>query len=178
MSPLISTIAQPLNHTRRLLTVAAVLLIGMASTNASALPDDSQKPINIEADSFDYNQTEGWGEYRGNVVAEQGSLIIKAEVLKVTFAEAGGFEKIEATGNPVNFSMLPEVGAERMVGVGQRLIYTVANKQMEIHTNASITQGGDKMTGNFIQYNVDSTELKARNQGQGRVTVRITPENK
>lgn len=156
----------------------SLLTAAMITPSSWALPDDSQQPIDIEADSFDYNQNEGWGEYQGNVIATQGSLIIKADVLKVTFAEAGGFEKIEATGNPVNFSMLPEVGAERMIGVGQKVIYTVSNSQMEIHTNASITQGSDKMTGNLIRYNVETTELKARNQGQGRVTVRITPENK
>lgn len=164
-------------HTVIRVFLSLLTVVFMTSTSW-ALPDDSQQPIDIEADSFDYNQTEGWGEYRGNVIATQGSLIIKAHVLKVTFADAGGFEEIEATGNPVNFSMLPEVGAERMVGIGQKLIYNVSNSQMEIHTNASITQGSDKMTGNLIQYNVNTTELKARNQGQGRVTVRITPENK
>lgn len=149
----------------------------LAPLTLQALPDDSSKPINIEADSFDYNQNEGRGEYRGNVIATQGSMRITAEVLTVIMNDAGSFEKIEATGSPVNFSMKPRADRPEMVGVGKQLTYFVDRSEIEVKNDASITQGADKITGNLIQYNVDTTELKARNLDEGRVSVRMTPGN-
>ena len=62
-----------------------------------------------------------------------------------------------------------------MIGIGKKIIYRVQKKELEVLTNAKVSQGKDQITGNLILYNIATTALIARNQGKGRVTVRITP---
>ena len=55
-----------------------------SATSSFALPDDSQKVIDIEADSAFIDNEKGNAIYIGNVKVTQGSILISANKLTIT----------------------------------------------------------------------------------------------
>ena len=83
-----------------LLPVIYFLLWLAAVPITHAAKDDEDEPIRINARSVEANEKTGTAVYRGNVVAEQGRLSIKADRVEIR-ARNNQTELIQATGSPV-----------------------------------------------------------------------------
>ena len=56
-------------------------LVALLPTIAWTLPSDSSKPINIEADHAQLNDSSGITQYKGNAVLTQGTLRIDGDII-------------------------------------------------------------------------------------------------
>jgi len=154
--------------------LAALLLAGAMGV-AEALPEDREKPIQIEADSAELDQNAGVITYSGNVVVVQGTMRLTADTGKI-FLEAGEFQRMEALGSPTTFRYQPDVDKEVIDGEGRRVEYNVETGKVTVNDNARFTQGQDVFTGDFIEYDLATDVIRADSKEGGRIRLVIQPK--
>lgn len=148
----------------------------LASMTAYALPSDQRQPINIEADQAFFDQQKGEANYEGNVVATQGTIVIKAEQLSiVTDTQTGDLKALHATGTPSNFSQQIDASGRMMNARGNTLDYDVTIGQLEIHDSGYLKRGEDEISADYILYLLNNATFKAENRGTGRVNMTLQP---
>lgn len=123
-SPLISAL-----RLSALLAGLAFPSFGSAETALSGFKHDTSKPIEVTADKMEVRQDERSATFRGNVVAQQGELELKAEALKVYYSSSSArdavaqIERIDAQGEVSVTSPAERARAEWGVyDVGRELI--------------------------------------------------------
>ncbi len=156
---------------RHNLLICALLLAG----TAHGLPEDRSKPIELEADSAEYDQTSGQSVYRGNVVVIQGTMRMTADEARVYMSDDGEFQRMEADGAPATFRYQPSVDKPEISGVGRKIEYQAAQGLVTVTGNAHFTQGGDEFTGQLVVYDVNTETVRADGQGE-RVRFTIQPK--
>ncbi len=155
------------------LILALALLL--ASPPASALPEDRNQPINLEANRGQLDQKTGVSVYEGNVVISQGSMRLTADTATIHVKD-GGFQRMEATGNPVTLRYKPTVDKPEIIGTSRRVEYDVASAKVTMSGGARLTQGRDTFTGDRIEYDLKSDVVRARGAGaNGRIQFTIQP---
>ena len=113
-------------------------------------------PIHIAADQLrGQNKPVQEAVYSGNVVLQQGDLIIHAAQLTI-HAQAGKIEKAVATGSPVSFTMS---SAERH-GYSQRLSYEPGSGRIVLTGDAHLWQGKNEVAGNQVVYLLHSQQTE------------------
>jgi len=159
---------------RRLDLLLSLLLVlpGLAA----ALESDRSQPIHVRADQVELDNRSGVSTYRGNVTLEQGSLRLAADRLVVRRA-GSELERIEAEGRPVRFRQRPEGAAADIEGEAQRLEYRAAEDRLLLRGAAWVQQGGDRFSGERIEYDIVHSRVQASGQGngEGRVHAIIQP---
>jgi lipopolysaccharide export system protein LptA len=160
-----------------------VLLVCLFSTAVLASNDDTQQPIHIEADSAKIDEQMGVMTYSGHVLLQQGGIEVRAETV-VVYSKDGELQRITAQGDPVRYQQ-QRLNEEAVKGVSQRMEYDAASKQVLLLGKAEFWQGGNRFSGNRIQYDPE-TESVVANAGsdaadaagaekQRRVTVTLQP---
>jgi len=164
------------------------LLLSVAvSAFAVAGSDDSQQPIHIEADKAEIDEAKGVMTYTGHVQLRQGSIEVSADTV-VVYAKDGEVQRITAQGQPVRYLQKPvqksldEKQQKEVRGVSQRLEFTADNKQVLLLGKAEFWQGGNRFSGNRIQYDSEAGRVVANAGGDAgspqRVTVTLQPREK
>jgi len=145
---------------------------------AAALESDRQQPIQVQADSVELDNRTGVSTYRGNVVLEQGTLHLEADLLKV-YRGNDELDRIEAEGRPVRLRQRPEGAAADVEGEALRLEYRAAADRLLLEGSASVRQGGDLFSGERIEYDIVHSRVQASGQdnGSGRVHAIIQPRS-
>ncbi len=97
-----------------------LILSGPAPARAQGLADqDASEPIEVVADELRVDQTRNLAVFRGNVEATQGTLVLRADEIQVSYdleSEGGQtIRRIEARGNVILSS--PEETAEAEAGI-------------------------------------------------------------
>lgn len=182
---------------RKTVTVVSLvlLLIGIGSASALASDDDTQQPIHIEADRAEIDEGHGVMTYTGHVKLRQGGIEVSADTVVVYANKAGEVQRITAQGQPVHYLQKAQTaqppqagqGAEQkeVRGVSQRMEYSADSKQVLLLGKAEFWQGGNRFSGNRIQYD-PNTERVLANAGDDdsvtgekpRVSVTLQPKNK
>ncbi|HEV7165111.1 MAG TPA: lipopolysaccharide transport periplasmic protein LptA [Gammaproteobacteria bacterium] len=130
------------------------LLCGLlAAESAYALKSDKSQPINIQADHGDFrsdpkNNSNGTGIYTGHVVITQGSIMLTADkaILHVANNE---LDTADVTGNPATFQQQPDNG-QMVHGMALEITYDASKSQMDLITNARMTQAVDQVNGDIL----------------------------
>lgn len=161
--------------------VLAFTILMLTTSLALALKSDTEKPVNIDADSVLFNKTKGLAVYEGNVSIVQGSLKIAAHRIEIK-APDNNIESITATGKPVSFQQKMDDG-NLAKGSANKLLFLVKDKRLLMDGNAVISQNNDKFSSNHIEYSTRTGELSAgKNQNipgsTGRVKAIFYPTNK
>jgi len=169
----------PQNNRIIKILIAGFLIITASAT--SALKEDVEKPVYINADSVLFNKTKGLAVYEGNVSIIQGTLEIKAHRIEIN-APNNEIQRITATGNSVSFQQKMDDG-KLAKGGANKLLYLVEGKKIVMDGNAVISQNNDKFSSNHIEYSTKTSELKAGRDkkiagSKGRVKVIFYPSNK
>ncbi len=169
-------------------------VIGLTSAPVLANSDDAEQPIHIEADKAEIDEAHGVMTYTGHVQLRQGGIEVRADTV-VVYAKDGELQSIIAQGQPVHYlqkaqktqaSQTPQVGDIKEVrGVSQRMEYDADSKQVLLLGKAEFWQGGNRFSGNRIQYDPEAGRVLANagsnNSDAGakpRVTVTLQPKNK
>ncbi len=125
-----------------------------------ALEGDGDQPITIDSNSATYDDKQGTSVYQGNVVAIQGSMRMDADKL-VVYIVAGAIDKLVATGNPVKFKQLPEVGKEEIKGRSLVAEYYPEKTLLVLIKQAEVWQGANKSSSELILYDSKNAVIKA-----------------
>ena len=141
------------------------------------LPEDREKPINLEANSAQFDQISGVSTYQGNVVVTQGTMRLTADIAKIYIRE-GEFRRMEAEGNPTTFRYQPAADKEIINGEGRQVEYDVGSAKVIVTDNAKFTQGQDVFTGDRIEYDLNKDLVTANSNKGGRVKITIQPKSK
>ena len=131
-------------------THAMLLLAWLLSSAAFASTDDTQQPIHIEADRAEISEAQGVMTYTGHVVLNQGGIELRADTV-VVYTQAGELQRITAQGQPVPYRQ-QRSNKQEVHGVSQRVEYTADSKQVLLLGQAEFWQGGNRFSGNRIQY--------------------------
>lgn len=155
------------------------LCLLLASTAAVALPDDSQQPINFEADSASQSTLENGNskiELIGSVVIIQGSLQINGEHIIIEKAD-DKVNTIIANGQPAHFQQQSAPTESPIKAQANQIQYLLSDETLTLTDNALISQDGSVFTGNQIVYNVATENVTASGapDKSTRVTMVLEP---
>ena len=153
------------------LLFAAVLYA--VSLQAFANPADRSKPINISADTSEYDEKAGTQLLSGNVEISQGSMVIKADRIKVELRN-NTLYKITGSGSPIRFQQLSE-NNELMRGQSRQISYNTETSEITFTGNAEFERPGQKFSGHNIDYNMADLTFKAAGNEKGRVSIVLQP---
>jgi len=145
------------------------------STSLWALSSDKQKPVEVEADSFNLDDAKKITVYSGNVIITQGSMEIMAD--KVTIhGVRGTTDKVIAIGKPVKFKQQPDGNQGLIRGEANRFNYLVSKDTLILLDNATLWQNGNTFASDRIEYDSKRSIVKAGDKKAGSKRVKITLE--
>jgi len=164
-----------------------LLLFGMCS-GASAkeqLAHDNRTPVEVTSDKLEVLQAQNKAIFKGNVVAVQGEVKLKADSMTVYYSkksdgtkkpgEEGAIQKIDAAGNV--FLTTQEETASGASGT-----YDVEHHEIRLNGEVVLTRGKNVLKGNTLVYNFDSGKSvltgggNAGGKGKQRVRALFVPE--
>ena len=152
------------------LSKTMLLLLLAFACGAHALSSDKDQPIELAADSVDFDEGRGISVYKGDVDLRQGSMRLRAN--EVTVKQQGRKpNRIIAVGS-VRFAQESDKGPIK--ARAQQAEYEVNSEVLELTGNASLTQAGDTMTSDRIVYDRVNHKVMAGAAAQGKERVRIT----
>lgn len=157
------------------LLITSVICISCLSFNALALTDDSTKPINIQADSAEINDTTGISTYRGNVVITQGSTRLTGDLVILETANKK-VKKIISEGNLSTFKQTTDDG-RKINAEAEKMIYSITGNKIVLTKNAKLTEAGNTFASDKITFYTDKEIVSAGSaSGNERVNITVFPE--
>jgi len=164
------------NLRTRILSFAMVSLMAVITATAStaaANPADRSKPISISADASEYDENAGTQVLSGNVEISQGSMLIRADRIKVELRD-NALYRITGTGSPIRFQQLTERN-ELMRGQSEQISYNTETSEITFKGSAEFEKPGQKFTGHSINYNMTELTFRAAGNDKGRVNIVLQP---
>ena len=168
---------KPSKRALPVLLTAVYFLLGLTVVSAAhAGRDDMDEPIRINARSVEANEKTGAAVYRGNVVAEQGRLSIKADRIEIR-TKNNQTELIQATGSPVKLRQQPDATSEEIQAEAKRIDYHVSTRKLDMIGEVSLRRGDDLFTGSVLHYDLDAKSMNATgdDKSDGRIHAVIQP---
>jgi lipopolysaccharide export system protein LptA len=136
-------------------------LVALLPTIAWTLPSDSSKPINIEADHAQLNDSSGITQYKGNAVLTQGTLRIEGDVITFHYNGQKQLTKIVAQGELARYQQLQNLGEEPVNARALKMEYHAAAEKIYLFGRGQISQSADEFNGNRIEYDIKRNIVNA-----------------
>lgn len=136
----------------------AVLSIG--TSGLSALPDDRRQAIEITAERAIRDERAGYTIYSGDVILEQGSLLIEADRLTI-YHDAEAADRIIAVGEPATLRQQPELDKGFVTASAGRIVYEKTRERVLLRQDAVIEQDGAVVSGESIDYFMAEQRVRA-----------------
>lgn len=154
----------------------ALALSAILSSPAYALKSDREQPINVESVEQSADLQANKLVFSGDVVATQGSIKVKADKIEVTRNSDGTLKSIIAYGSPTTFEQQQDNG-RYIRSRSSTLSYIPQETKIVLQGRAVIWQGESKMSGERIEYNINSQKMRAYNNNSqgGRVSSTFVP---
>jgi lipopolysaccharide export system protein LptA len=149
------------------LAIIATIVTAAAPVGAHALSTDREKPVVIEADEVEFDFKTGVRTYKGNVVEEQGTLLIRGDKIIVNY-DGDRVETATAWGDPAMFQQRPDGKDEDVIGKGKKIILHQIDNTLTLITQASLKQGPDIARGNVILYDIAADKMTIKGARQER----------
>jgi lipopolysaccharide export system protein LptA len=154
------------------------------SNGALALSNDSEQPIQIEADQASIDNIKGVAIYAGNVIVTQGSIRLNAEKVTLNYTDKHEIEKVVAEGQPVRFKQRLDSG-DNIKAQAKEMEYHAVKSMLHLRKAAELrkNKGGINTyisTAPRISYDTEHGIIKADqgNLKKGRVTMTFKPQPK
>lgn len=138
----------------------AGLVLAVSLTQAHALTSDRSQAITIHSDSAERDETKGTTTYAGNVVMQQGTMRIEADEV-IIYNDKNKVTRIIARGVPARYQQQPSEKEGLVVAKANTLEYNIGDETLHLIDRASLTQEGTSLTGNFINYDVKKSVVRA-----------------
>lgn len=154
------------------------LIASGAPALVSALSDDRNQPMYIEADRANIDDKRGVSVYRGNVKITQGTLQLTAAELTVE-SNNGDIVKAIATGQPATYRQRPEGKDHDVEAESLRMEYFAQEQKIILLEKAQVRQAGDSFRSEKINYDIGKDIVNAGAGSPGdRVRITIQPKPK
>ena len=165
----------PKKVNNKIKAAAAFLTLFVLSSNATALTDDSTKPINIQADSAEINDVTGISTYRGNVRITQGSMSLTGDIVTLE-TENKKVQKIISEGKLCTFKQKTDDG--RIINAeAEKMIYSITGNKIILTQNAKLTEAGNTFASDRIIFYTDREIVSAgSSSGNDRVNITVFPD--
>lgn len=145
---------------------------------------DTNQPIEITADSLEVQQANQQAIFEGNVQVVQGEIRMRSNKLVVHYSE----KNQSGNGDPTNIRQIDATGdvflsSPRETAQGDKGVYDVTNKQIDLQGNVVLTQGQNVLRGNNLTLDLVSGKSRVEGGGatdgnKGRVKGIFVPEKK
>lgn len=191
-------------QTRTVLTFALLVLV-LCAAPAGAQITDLRLPISLDADATDYDGkssmlvfrglrlTQGnmgveadfgqasqldfedsvW-QFTGNVRIDTGDGLITCESADLRFA-GHQLRHATITGSPATFELRRPGNEQMTYAEAGRLEYDFPDGIVEFEGNATITEGGNRISGNYLVYNIEEQRINAESGDGEKVKIIYTP---
>ena len=136
-------------------------LVALIPTIIWALPSDSSRPINIEADHAQLDDSSGITQYKGNAVLTQGTLRINGDIITFHYNEKKQLTKIVAQGELAKYQQVQNLGEEPVYASAQLMEYHAAAEKIHLVGRGKIRQSTDEFNGNRIEYDIKRNIVNA-----------------
>ena len=134
---------------------AAAQAVGAQAAGGGLGTHDTTQPIEIVADRLTVEQAEGRAVFLGNVLAEQGEMLLRADRLVVFYAlgEDGNaseqaIRRIEVEGNVT-------IASAAESAVGDAGYYDVVGARIELAGNVVLTREANVIRGDLLEIDVE-----------------------
>lgn len=154
-------------------TLTMALLLG--ANTALALPEDADQPINIRADSVEYDQSGNRIIYRGSVQVDQGTLRVTAEVMTIDLLDGNKVKRITAEDTPARYQQQIEIDKAPVRAEALTIIYHTQDERVDLMGAANLEQEGSTLTGDVIVYDIVAGKVDASATEEGPVTMVLQP---
>jgi lipopolysaccharide export system protein LptA len=149
---------------------------------ALALAEDRELPIHIEADAAVIDDAKGSSIYRGNVIIEQGTLLINADEIEVITADQEVIQIIAMTDTDsdklAHYEQLPDDSEDRVFADARKIVYLVQEERVHLSGNGTLKQAKDVLKGELIYYDVALGIMSLKSTGKdGRIKMTINPKD-
>lgn len=139
-----------------------------------ARQSDLSKPIDVRADSSEFDEKAGVQTLSGNVQITQGTMQISADFIAISL-ENNALSTIEGRGSPIRFEQENEAG-ELMRGEAETIIYDARSGTLTLKGAAKLSQPRQNLTSEQITFNAETQKVSAQGGGtSGRVSIQIQP---
>lgn len=147
--------------------------------NVYALDSDQDQPATLEADDFELDLRTGVRIYRGNVLFRQGSIRLECDELVTYFNDDDELDKAVCSGDPGKFKQRPENSEEDIIGKARVITLDQVAELVIMKSRADITQGGTRMTGRLLTYNLatEKVVVKGGSDSQTKTTTNTLSES-
>ncbi|HEY9201919.1 MAG TPA: lipopolysaccharide transport periplasmic protein LptA [Gammaproteobacteria bacterium] len=145
----------PVNHW----LIVLLLSLSCTSLPAYAKSEDSNAPINIEADAVEMREAEGISIYTGNVKISRGSIEFSGDKIIIS-SEAGRVQQIDIEGQPATFYQLNDQN-EDIRAQGLQMRYLAADDTLELHGQALLVKQQSRFSSEHIIYDAGKDVVTA-----------------
>jgi len=170
-------------HLLKSITSAIIVSYSLlASSTAAALDSDREQPIQIAADAAELNEGKGFSIYSGNVIITQGSMVIEASTVKITFDDNGIQTMLATEGKHEGRAYMRQLtegeAGDLMEAWGQSIDYQIDDQLLTLLGNAKLIQKGNHFSGESIIFDIPNDNVKASGGNDGRVQMIFLPKTK
>ena len=153
------------------------LALSIWCLSALALPDDRTQTITIESNSAERDQKTGLTQYQGNVVINQGSLVIEADQVTVYYKD-NKVSRIVSLGLPASYQQQAAEDGGLIIAKAETIVYLLAEDEINLKSNAVLSRNGTLIKGDSINYDLENETWKAKGNQRGeqkRIQLVIPP---
>ncbi|MGY8850257.1 MAG: lipopolysaccharide transport periplasmic protein LptA [Pseudomonadales bacterium] len=153
------------------------LALSLWCLSALALPDDRTQTITIESNSAERDQKTGLTQYQGNVVINQGSLVIEADQVTVYYKD-NKVSRIVCLGLPASYQQQAAEDGGLIIAKAETIVYLLAEDEINLKSNAVLSRNGTLIKGDSINYDLENETWKAKGNQRGeqkRIQLVIPP---
>ena len=153
-----------------LLTLTVLLSTCLLAFTASAQTSlslggftiDPDAPVEMTADKLTVSQSDGSAQFEGNVIIAQGVIRLAASLVTVTYLEAGGIDRLNASGGVTLVTQTESAKAETAE-------YDLTNRQLMMRGEVVLIQGQNAISADSM--NIDLASGAAVMEGRVRTVL-------
>ncbi len=152
-------------------------LLCLVSLHGVAKEGDLDQEVKISASSQEADIKNNQLVFNGPVIVTQGSIKINADELQAFSKGDDAAKTLIASGSPATYFQIMDDGRPAQASANE-IHYELSTRTLTLIGEASLSQGGSRVTGSRIRYNIKQQKLLAESTGKGedRVITVIQPE--
>jgi lipopolysaccharide export system protein LptA len=144
------------------------------ASHTAALPEDADKPINIQADGVEVNHKSQRAVYRGSVQVDQGTLRVKADQMTVEYADQKVI-RITFVGAPATYQQQLNADEGMVFANAAKIIYHTQLEKVDFQGDAALEQEGNQIAGELIKYDIVEGRIAADSGDTGPIRMTLQP---
>ncbi len=152
-------------------------LLCLVSLHGVAKDGDLEQEVKISASSQEADIKNNQLIFNGPVIVTQGSIKINAAELQAFSKGDDTAKTLVASGTPATYFQIMDDGRPAQASAHE-IHYELSTRTLTLIGEATLSQGGSRVTGSRIRYNIEQQKLLAESTGKGqdRVITVIQPE--